>query len=105
MGGGIQNEQPLRGSHATRFFLAHERQRTIVSLYDVMQITQREFWGRPIASLEQLQDSIDSGRRVWFPAILLQEFEAARQSGHVDLRVVAHGDSVYEVTAVGAPLR
>ena len=103
MGGGIQNQRPLRGSHATRFFLAHERQRTIISLYDVMQITQREFWGRPIASLQELQQAIDSGRRVWFPAFLFQEFEAAQQSGHVDLQVVAHGDSLYEVTAVGAP--
>ena len=105
MGGGIQNERPLRGSHATRYFLAHERQRTIVSLYDVMQITQFEFWGRPIASLQQLQDAIDSGRRVWFPAFLFQEFEAARQSGRVQLQVSSHGDSLYEVTAVGAPQR
>jgi hypothetical protein len=105
MGGGIQNDQPLRGSHATRYFLAHERQRTIISLYDVMQITQLEFWGRPIDSLQQLQDEIDGGRRVWFPGFLLREFAAAGQSGWVQLEMLAHGDSLYEVTAVGAPLR
>jgi len=105
MGGGIQNGKPLRGSHATRYFLAHEQQRTIISLYDVMQITQPEFWGRPITSLQQLQEEIDSGRRVWFPAFLAQEFEAAWKSGMVQLQLRAHNEDVYEVTAVGAPVR
>jgi hypothetical protein len=105
MGGGIQNGRPLRGSLATRYFLAFEKDRTIVSLYDVLHITQAEFWGRPIASAQQLQAEIERGRRVWFPAFLETEFEAAQKSGLVQLQVQAHGDSLFEVTSVRVPRR
>jgi len=105
MGGGIQNDKPLRGSHATRYFLAHEHQRTIVSLYDVLSITQPEFWGRPFQSVLQLQSAIDAGRRVWFPAFLRPEFAEAERSGRVELQVRAHGDSLFEVTSVRVPPR
>jgi hypothetical protein len=105
MGGGIQNGRPLRGSLATRYFLAFEKQRTIVSLYDILQITQPEFWDRPIGSVQELQAQIDAGRRVWFPTFLREEFDAAQKSGLVSLQVQAHGDSVFEVTSAQVPPR
>lgn len=103
LGGGIQNGRPLRGSLATRWFLAFEEHRTIASLHDILGITQAEFWGRPIASVQALQQQIESGRRVWFPAFVRAEFEAAERSGRVSLQVRAHGDSLFEVTGVSVP--
>ena len=100
LGGGIQQERPLQGSLTTRFFLAHERDRTIVSLYDVLQITQPEYWGRPIASVEALQQQIDAGRHVWFPASLQDEFARAQQSGMFQMQTRAHGDSLVEVLSI-----
>jgi len=103
LGGGIQNERPLRGSLATRYFLAFEHQRTIVSLYDVLQITQPEFWGRPIPSVAALQQQIAAGRRVRFPGFMKEEFEAAQRSGLVTLQVRDAGDGVFAVTGVTVP--
>jgi hypothetical protein len=104
LGGGIQNERPLQGSLNTRFFLAHEKDRTIVSLYDIMGITQPEYWGRPIDSVTALQQHIDAGRRVWFPGFLAGEFTAAQQSGMIQMETRAHGDSLFEVLNIRSKL-
>src|SRR5262245_23040216 len=48
--GGRQDGKILRGSMWTRYFLAYERQRTVVSLFDVTGLTETEYWGRPFAS-------------------------------------------------------
>ena len=105
LGGGIQQGQPLQGSLATRFFLAHERDRTIVSLYDLLQITQLEYWGRRIESIDALQRQIDAGRRVWYPAFLADEFATAQQSGMFQMHTRTHGDSLYEVLRIQGPAR
>jgi hypothetical protein len=101
--GGIQNGQPLRGSISMRFFLAHERQRTLASLYDVMQVTDEEYWGRPLPSVDALQRELVGGRRVWFPAFLKPEFDSANQSDRIRLEFEARGDSLFEITGVGRP--
>ncbi|UCE04022.1 MAG: hypothetical protein JSW67_07580 [Candidatus Latescibacterota bacterium] len=101
--GGIQNGQPLRGSISMRFFLAHERQRTLASLYDVMQVTDKEYWGRPLPSVETLQRELAGGRRVWFPGFLRAEFDRANQSDRIQLEFVARGDSLFEITGAGRP--
>ena len=101
--GGIQNGQPLRGSISMRYFLAAEHERTVASLYDVLQITSPEYWGRPVPSVEALQQALGSGRRAWFPAFLEPEFAAANRSGLVRMTWAARGDSVFEITQVEKP--
>ena len=101
--GGIQNGQPLRGSISMRYFLAAEHERTVASLYDVLQITAPEYWGHPVPSVEALQQALGSGRRAWFPAFLEPDFAAANRSGLVRMTWAARGDSVFEITRVERP--
>lgn len=101
--GGLQNNRALRGGLAMRFFLAHERQRTVVSLYDVLGVTQPEFWPRPFESPSQLQAALDAGRRAYVPGFLRSELDTAVQSGlfAIDYAPVA-GDSLFEIKRIGS---
>jgi len=101
--GGIQNGMELRGGIVMRYFLATLRERTLVSLYDVMGLTEREYWERPFESPAALQAAIDSGRRAVVPLNLVQELSQARQSGLLSLDVVARGDSVLEIRHIAGP--
>jgi hypothetical protein len=97
--GGRQGGLPIRGSMWTRFFLAREHERTIVSLYDVLHLSQREYWPRPFRSPEELQAALDSGRRCFSPPYLDKDFEELRGARIADIDWVPCGE-VLEVTAI-----
>jgi hypothetical protein len=101
--GGIQNGRELRGGIVMRYFLATLRERTLVSLYDVMGLTEREYWERPFESPAALQAAIDSGRRAVLPRHLIQEWELARQSGLLSFDGIARNDSVVEIHHIAGP--
>ena len=99
--GGIQNGKPLTGSLWMRCFLAHERRRTLVSLYDVLGVTQPEYWDRPYRSPAALQAALDSGRRAYFPWSLRPAFDLANASGLVQITYApVPGDSLFEIRRI-----
>jgi hypothetical protein len=98
--GGRQDGVILRGSLWTRYFLAYERQRTVVSLFDVTGLTETEYWGRPFPSAEALQAAIDSGRRAFASNFMVQELKLLRLAGLLDVTWSARTDSVIEITHV-----
>ena len=96
--GGRSERKVLPGSLAMRYFLARLPGRTVVSLYDLLGLAGREYWGRPVESPAALQAALDGGRRAWAPSFALTELERA------GLRCAppAPGDSVVEITGVAA---
>jgi hypothetical protein len=98
--GGIQRGMALRGGLAMRYFLAHQRDRQVVNLYDVLDVTDLEFWERPYTSPAALQAALDSGRRAWVPRFLQEEINKANESGIVRITTVARGDSILEITRI-----
>jgi hypothetical protein len=100
MVGGRQDGDLLRGSLWTRYAFAFERQRTIVSLYDVTGCTEPEYWGRPFTSADSLQAQIDAGRRAYAPSFIGPEANLLAMAGLLDVKWEARGDSVIEITHV-----
>ena len=101
--GGAQGNKPLLGSIWMRYFLAHERERPVVSLYDILGVSQPEYWDRPFGSPAALQAALDAGRRAYFPWFLRSDIDRANESGivHVTYAPVP-GDSLYEIRRVEA---
>jgi hypothetical protein len=98
--GGIQNQKPLRGSLSMRFYLATLRDRTIASLYDILGVTQREFWDRPFESAAALQAALDGGAHAYMPRFLQPDLERANASGIASITTAARGDSLIEILHV-----
>jgi hypothetical protein len=100
--GGLQGGKPLRGSISMRYFLATLPDRTYASLYDVMGVTDRDYWPRPFASPAALQAALVSGRRAFVPEFLAPDVRRANESGLVHITTIAHGDSLLEITRIEA---
>jgi hypothetical protein len=100
--GGSQAGKPLRGSLGMRYFLAAGPPRVYASLYDVLGVTQPEYWGRPFTTPAALQEAIGAGRRVFVPEFLRNEIERANASGIVRITTVTAGDSLLQITHIAA---
>ena len=83
-----------------RYFLAVGPPRTYASLFDVLGVSQTEYWDRPFGSPAELQAAIAAGRRVWVPAFLRDEIDRANAAGVAHIETVAEGDSLLLITHI-----